>query len=121
MSKHVKYLSLLIIIILSVLLFSCSRDSGLTGHRILGVWEHNGSVIEFCDNGKLINGSEKYTFSVTDEKIIIDNNGEAMELEYYFNSNGTMTMNGLIYYPVSTKKESFADTTSRSGIDLNKN
>ena len=95
---------LFIVSLLLSLLFilsACTSASSLKGHRILGVWEHNGSKIEFCDNGYVIKGNEKYAFSVNDKEVTIDNNGEALVLDYSVNSNGTMTMNGLIYYPVS--------------------
>lgn len=46
------------------------------------------------------NGDKKYKYSVTEKKITIDKNGKAVVLDYAINSNGTMTMNELIYYPV---------------------
>ena len=76
-------------------------QSNLTGHQIVGVWEHDGNKIEFTDKGWFKKGSEKYTYSVNEKKVTIDNNGEAMEVEYSINSNGTLIFNGLVYYPVS--------------------
>ena len=99
-NKNLKFLVLLFIL-LALLLVVTSCKAKITGHQILGVWEHNGSKIEFSDDGYFKKGNEKYEFSVTEKQVTIDNNGEAMILDYALNSNGTLTMNGLIYYPVS--------------------
>ncbi|MBE6718092.1 MAG: hypothetical protein E7574_02395 [Ruminococcaceae bacterium] len=84
-----------------ICLFLSSCASKVAGHQIVGVWEHEGNVIEFCTDGTFKKGKEKYKFSVTEDKVTIDNKGEAMVIEYAINSNGTLTMNGLIYYPVT--------------------
>ena len=86
--------------LLLCIMFLISCSAPLKGHEIVGVWEHAGSKVEFTDKGKFIKGKEKYDFSLSENKITIDNNGEAMVIEYSLNSNGTLTMNGLIYYPV---------------------
>ena len=93
-----RFKKLLLPIITAILLVSCATQ--LTGHQVLGKWEHGGSMIEFTEEGYFVKGSEKYPFSVDEEKITIDNNGEALVVDYKINSNGTMTMNGIIYYPV---------------------
>ena len=98
MFKNKKFNRLLPLLLVFFLLFSCAGS--LKGHEIVGVWEHAGSRIEFTAKGKFIKGNEKYDFSVSENKITIDNDGEAMVIDYSLNSNGTLTMNGLIYYPV---------------------
>jgi hypothetical protein len=45
-------------------------------------------------------GDKKYKFTVTDKKVTLDKNGKAVVLDYTINSNGTLTLNGLIYYHV---------------------
>jgi len=98
--SHIKKnISLFLIILLVLSTVGCR--SKVLGHEILGVWEHDGNIIEFCTDGYVKKGSEKYEFSVANGKVTIDQNGEAMILDYVINSNGTMTMNGLIYYPVT--------------------
>lgn len=99
-NKNLKFL-IFLFIFLAVFMLLTACKTKLTGHRILGVWEHNGSLIEFSDDGYFKKGNEKYSFSVNEKQVTIDNNGEAMVLDYFLNSNGTLTMNGLIYYPVS--------------------
>ncbi len=86
--------------ICSCLLIFSGCHSKVMGHEILGRWEHNGSIIEFRNDGYFIKGDEKYEFAVTNDKVTIDENGNATILDYAMNSNGTLTMNGLIYYPV---------------------
>ena len=81
------------------LLFGCA--SKVEGHQIIGKWEHEGNIIEFSTDGFFKKGDEKYRFSVTDNTVTIDNHGEAMIIKYAINSNGTLTMNGLIYYPIT--------------------
>jgi len=81
------------------LLFGCA--SKVEGHQIIGTWEHEGNIIEFDTDGFLKKGDEKYRFSVTDNTITIDNHGEATTIDYTINSNGTLTMNGIIYYPIT--------------------
>ena len=88
-------------VILTALLLLSSCHTSLTGHQIVGVWEHHGNRIEFTDKGWFLKGEEKYRFSVTEKQVTLDNDGEAMEMDYSVNSNGTLTLNGLIYYPVS--------------------
>lgn len=95
------YVMFLLFILCTVLLLGC--HSNLVGHQIVGVWEHDGNRIEFGTDGYLKKGDQKYAYTVTEEKVTIDNNGEATVVEYSINSNGTMTMNGMIYYPVSKK------------------
>lgn len=95
--------------LISVILFFlcifvlCGCHSKTTGHRIVGVWEHAGNRIEFSDDGFYKKGDKKYPFTVTENKVTIDKNGEALVVEYTINSNGTLTMNGMIYYPVNKK------------------
>ncbi len=48
-------------------------------------------------------GDKKYKYTVTDKTVTIDKNGKADVCEYTINTNGTMTFNGLIYYPVRKK------------------
>lgn len=88
----------LIICLFSIFLLSCNTN--LSGHELIGIWEHDGNRIEFTSNGYFIKGNEKYTFSVNENKITIDENGLAMTVEYTVNTNGTLSMNNLIYYPV---------------------
>ena len=97
--KYKKVVIILCLLIFALVITACSTN--LTGHRIVGIWEHDGNRIEFTADGHFKKGKEKYTFSVTEEKVVIDNNGEALSLDYSINSNGTLTMNGIIYYPVS--------------------
>ncbi len=93
--------SFLIIPLVVMLLFSISScNSKITGHQIVGKWEHDGHIFEFGSDGYVKNENNKYPFSVTNEKITIDKNGEALVLDYTINTNGTLTMNGLIYYPL---------------------
>ena len=95
--KKVKtVLSLFLICLLTL----CACHSKVQGHRVVGVWEHDGSFIEFNKDGYFINGDKKYHFTATEDKITIDKNGEALVVEYTMNSNGTLTMNGLVFYPV---------------------
>lgn len=88
------------LILLIIVFCLCACSANLTGHKIVGIWEHEGNRIEFTDNGYFKKGKEKYTFSVTDSQVTIDTGGEAMTLDYSINANGTLTMNGIIYYPV---------------------
>lgn len=96
--KKNKNMLLVLALIPLILLSSC--HSNVTGHQIVGVWEHHGNRIEFTDKGYFKKGKEQYPFTVNEKKVTIDNHGEAMVLDYSINSNGTLTMNGLIYYPV---------------------
>ena len=96
------------ILLFSVVLFVCiffltCCQSNVVGHQIVGVWEHEGEQIEFRTDGYMKNGDKKYKYTVTEKKVTIDKDGEAVVLEYTINSNGTMTMNGIIYYPVDKK------------------
>ena len=99
--KKTKHTILLFLFIFLFVLSSCNSE--LKGHQIVGKWEHNGHFIEFSADGYLKKGDRKYSISVNEEKIIVDNQGEAISLDYSINSNGTLTMNGLIYYPVRKK------------------
>lgn len=94
--------SLFLLFLVCILLLS-SCHSKTVGHRIVGVWEHAGNRIEFSDNGYYKKGDMKYPYTVTEKKITIDKNGEALVVEYTINPNGTLTMNGLIYYPINKK------------------
>lgn len=87
----------------TIFIFASSCNSRLKGHQIVGVWEHDGHYIEFSSDGYLKKGDQEYPISVNEEKITVDKQGEAVVLEYSINSNGTLTMNGLIYYPVTKK------------------
>ena len=100
MLKFVKRTIILLLIGTFIFVFS-GCHSNLTGHQIVGVWEHEDNRIEFTDKGWFKKGSEKYSYSVNEKKVTIDNNGEAMELDYSINANGTLNLNGLVYYPVS--------------------
>lgn len=100
MLKFVRYTFVIAVVIVLIFVFT-GCHSNLTGHQIVGVWEHDGNRIEFTDKGWFKKGTEKYTYSVNEKKVTIDNEGEAMEVEYYVNSNGTLVFNGLVYYPVS--------------------
>ncbi|MBR5322413.1 MAG: hypothetical protein IKU48_02565 [Clostridia bacterium] len=100
MLKFVKRIFILYLVALMIFIFS-GCHSNLTGHQIVGIWEHAGNKIEFTDKGWFKKGNEKYTYTVNEKKVTIDNNGEAMEIEYSVNSNGTLIFNGLVYYPVS--------------------
>ncbi len=94
MKKIFAFFMLMIIITL----IGC--QSKLVGHQIIGVWEHGESKIEFKTNGYFYKGNEKYKFTVTDKKVTIDKKGEDMVVDYTINSNGTLTFNNIIYYPV---------------------
>ncbi len=100
MLKFVRYAIVFLLIVALIFVFA-GCHSNLTGHQIVGIWEHDGNRIEFTDKGWFKKGSEKYSYSVNEKKVTIDNNGEAMELDYSINSNGTLILNGLVYYPVS--------------------
>lgn len=89
-----------ILVILACILLLSSCHSKITGHRILGIWEHENNRIEFTENGYMKKGDKKYKFTVTDKKVTLDKNGKAVVLDYTINSNGTLTLNGLIYYHV---------------------
>ncbi len=97
--KH-KFVCTFVVFVLSIL-FLIACNSNVTGHQIVGIWEHEGNRIEFTDKGYFKKGNEKYTYFVDEKQVTIDNNGEAMVIDYSINPNGTLTMNGLIYYPVS--------------------
>lgn len=97
-----KLFTLLFFIFVCVLVLSCCH-SKTVGHRIVGVWEHAGNRIEFSDNGYYKKGDQKYPYTVTEDKITIDKEGEALVVNYTINPNGTLTMNGMIYYPVNKK------------------
>lgn len=99
--KIIKHIISLFLFILFLTLTSC--NSQLKGHQIVGKWEHDGHFIEFSADGYLKKGDLKYPISVSEEKIIVDKQGEAISLDYSINANGTLTMNGLIYYPVRKK------------------
>lgn len=100
MLKFVRYA--IVFLLISALIFVFAGcHANLTGHQIVGIWEHDGNRIEFTDKGWFKKGSEKYSFSVNEKKVTIDNNGEAMELDYSINANGTLNLNGLVYYPIS--------------------
>jgi len=89
-------------VVLSILIICITAcNSKVTGHQIVGKWEHDGHVFEFCSDGFVKTDNDRYPFSVTNEKITIDRNGEAFVLDYSINHNGTLTMNGLIYYPIT--------------------
>lgn len=92
---------LLLSVALCILFLFTSCSSDITGHRIVGIWEHEGNRIEFTNKGWFKKGSEKYPFSVNEKSVTIDNNGEAMTVDYSINANGTLTLNGLIYYPIN--------------------
>lgn len=100
MLKTIKHIFVAVLILVLILVLP-SCHSNLTGHQIVGIWEHEGNRIEFTDKGWFKKGSEKYSYSVNEKKVTIDNNGEAMELDYSINSNGTLILNGIVYYPVS--------------------
>ena len=92
---------LLSILLVCFMLLSC--QSKVIGHQIVGKWEHAGSIIEFCTNGYFKKGDQKYKYTVTEKNVTIDKNGKAVVVKYTINSNGTLTMNNLIYYPVRNK------------------
>ena len=95
---------LLPLMLLMCVMINASCSANFSGHELVGVWEHDGNRIEFTKNGYFVKGDEKYTFSVNENKITIDEKGDAMTVEYHVNTNGTLTMNNIIYYPVRKGK-----------------
>ena len=90
-------------IIIALLLSAAACNSKVTGHQIVGKWEHDGHVFEFCSDGFVKTDNDRFPFSVTNEKITIDKNGQAIIIDYTINNNGTLTMNDLIYYPITNE------------------
>ena len=100
----IRFLSKFIILFLLALCLLTSCHSKTVGHRIVGIWEHDGNRVEFTTSGYMKKGDAKYPYTVTDKNVTIDDNGKALVVEYMINPNGTMTMNGIIYYPVKKGK-----------------
>ena len=100
----IKFISKIIILSFFTIIILTSCHSKTVGHRIVGIWEHAGNRVEFTTSGYMKKGDIKYPYTVTDKNVTIDDNGEALVVEYTINPNGTMTMNGIIYYPVKKGK-----------------
>ena len=96
-------LTFFILLLICIIAFTAC-GANFNGHELVGIWEHDGNRIEFTKHGYFIKGEEKYPFSVNENKITIDEKGAAMTVEYSINANGTMTMNGIIHYPVQRGK-----------------
>lgn len=100
MLKKIIHYTFLVYFVFSVAVTSGCGVTQTIGHRILGKWEHDGNIYEFRSDGKFVYGSKAYDFSVNAEKVTIDKQGEALTFDYTINNNGTLSMNGIIYYPV---------------------
>ena len=102
----------LTLLILLTLLTAQSCDRGLTGHEIVGRWEHAGEIYEFRDDGTFVHGNESYPYSVSGRTVTLDRNGSAAVFEYSLNPNGTLRLGELIYYPVGQKLKSSDESES---------
>jgi hypothetical protein len=88
---------------------SCSypaSDSKLPS-SIVGKWEHAGHVYEYKNNGKLLYDGNTLKYEILEDgKIhIIKDKDTGIERSYVFdysmNSDGTLTVNEVEYFPVA--------------------
>lgn len=101
MSKKTNLYSYIILMILCMLLLSSCRIRYVP-NSLAGKWEHNGHVYEYTNSGKLYYDKIELEYEVMENgKLRITNKkmDYTAMFDYHINDNGTLTVNGVNFFP----------------------
>jgi len=102
--RIISYICIGLFLISSAFLNSCAQRRDEIPNAVVGKWEHGGHVFEYSDDGKLLYDGETMKYEIIDGDTLRVIRNDGTERDYYFdynfNTDGTLTVNEVKYFPV---------------------
>ena len=102
--RIISYICIGLFLISSVFLNSCAQLQTEIPNAVVGKWEHSGHVFEYSSDGTLSYDGEAMKYEIIDGDTLRVMRNDGTERDYYFdytfNSDGTLTVNEVKYFPV---------------------